>query len=102
MALWFDYQLRAVEAMFAAYCPEFWGAKEPAVRDEPKVFEVCVAADLNCADLAAVIVQPTAVLAETEDQAKLLGLRMADAAQKFAKADPLDVSRLTVLVRPFV
>ena len=79
-----------------------WGAKEPAVRDELKVFEVCVAADLNCDELAAVIVPPTAVVAETADQAKLLGVRLADAAERDMEGKPLDVSRLTVLVRPFV
>ena len=106
MALWFDYQLRAVEAMFAAYCPERWGAKEPAVREELKVFEVCVVLDKDGADeFVLVLVQPTAVVAYTKDEASLHGVRLADAAQADladAPHKPLDVSRLTGLVRPFV
>ena len=80
------------------------GAKEPAVRDELTVFEVCVIIDRTAVDeFVDLIVQPTAVLAKTADEAKLHGVRLADKAHVGMgdASKPLDVSRLTVLVRPF-
>lgn len=77
------------------------------MRDDLQVFEVCVIIDRNAVDeFVDLIVQPTAVLAKTADEAKLHGVRLADKAHEgmaaAVKVQPLDVSRLTVLVRPFV